>query len=243
MPSPFLVWNPNATNQENDAAYTADSLRSGGATAGAILPDPTFNKFAFQESIAVKALMDMLTNKGYAPTDGASVPATALSNLIGVLANIMTAADMAVFARLLSPTFTGVPQAPTPAAGDNSTKIATTAFVTALLALGFTFSIGTSGYIKFPTALGGFTLMWTQGASQTGGAAIVQTLNWPSPGFLTACLHVQLTTRIEAQHNDANQWYQIIGVPSKTSVVVFPCNAANSNSAAVFTCFAIGFGY
>lgn len=37
--------------------------------------------------------------------------------------------DSATLARLASPAFTGVPTAPTPAGGDNSTKIATTAFV------------------------------------------------------------------------------------------------------------------
>ena len=37
----------------------------------------------------------------------------------------------AIFATLASPTFTGTPQAPTPSANDNSTKIATTAYVDA----------------------------------------------------------------------------------------------------------------
>lgn len=39
-------------------------------------------------------------------------------------------ADLAALATLASPTFTGNPQAPTPTAGDSSTSIATTAFVT-----------------------------------------------------------------------------------------------------------------
>lgn len=41
--------------------------------------------------------------------------------------------DLAAKAPLASPTFTGTPSAPTVTAGDNSTKIATTAFVTAAL--------------------------------------------------------------------------------------------------------------
>ena len=242
MPSPFQIWNPNAANQENDAAYIADSLRTGGAPTNSILPSPTFNKFSYQTSIGVKALMDMLTNKGYSPTDGSAVPATALANLIGVLANIMTQADMAPFARLLSPTFTGVPQAPTPAAGDNSTKIATTAFVAALLGLGFTFSIGNNGYIKFPTALGGFTIQWMQGGGQGGGAGFQHVMTFPTP-FPTACLHVQLTTQIEAQHNDGGEWYQVLGQPTRTNCTVFLCNSSNVNPPAAFLCFLVAIGY
>lgn len=42
--------------------------------------------------------------------------------------------DSAAVARLASPTFTGTPAAPTPAPGDNTTKVATSAFVTAAVA-------------------------------------------------------------------------------------------------------------
>lgn len=45
-------------------------------------------------------------------------------------------AQDALKANVASPTFTGDPKAPTPAAGDNDTSIATTAFVTAALATG-----------------------------------------------------------------------------------------------------------
>ena len=42
--------------------------------------------------------------------------------------------DIAPLAPLASPAFTGAPTAPTPASGDNSTKVATTAFVQAAVA-------------------------------------------------------------------------------------------------------------
>lgn len=45
------------------------------------------------------------------------------------------------FAPLASPAFTGTPTAPTPATTDNSTKIATTAFVTSMIAQANTFSV------------------------------------------------------------------------------------------------------
>lgn len=51
---------------------------------------------------------------------------------VGFVANAiatMPAQDLSAYAPLASPTFTGTPTAPTPVEGDNSTKIATTAFV------------------------------------------------------------------------------------------------------------------
>lgn len=49
--------------------------------------------------------------------------------------------DTTAYAPLASPTFTGTPAAPTPSANDNSTKLATTAYVdTALAGAGVTFN-------------------------------------------------------------------------------------------------------
>jgi hypothetical protein len=86
--SNFQQWNPASANQENDAAYTADSLRSGGATIGAILPSPTFNKLAYQLSTGMAALMQMMANKGYTVSD------VTFSTLTSTLANILTTADL-----------------------------------------------------------------------------------------------------------------------------------------------------
>lgn len=80
----------------------------------------------------------------------ASAPATLdtlneLAEALGNDANFATtvANNLALKAPLASPTFTGAPTAPTPTLGDNSTKIATTAFVqAALAAFGLTISTG-----------------------------------------------------------------------------------------------------
>lgn len=71
----------------------------------------------------------------------ASSPATldTLNELAAALGNDPNFATtitnaLAAKAPLASPTFTGTPTAPTPAQGDNSLKLATTAFVTALVA-------------------------------------------------------------------------------------------------------------
>lgn len=63
--------------------------------------------------------------------------------------------DSGTLARLASPAFTGAPTAPTPSVGDNSTKIATTAFVTAALSAGvptgvmlpYAGSVAPAGYV------------------------------------------------------------------------------------------------
>jgi hypothetical protein len=72
-------------------------------------------------------------------TVGAQASNSNLTNLAGLTyastsfvkmtgANTFTL-DTTVYAPLASPTFTGTPTAPTPSAADNSTKLATTAYV------------------------------------------------------------------------------------------------------------------
>lgn len=87
--SNFQIWNPNQTNQENDTAYTSDSLRANGAASGAIFPSPTANKLFYQVSMMVAALGQMMANKGYSVADSNE------SNLITALSNILTNGDMA----------------------------------------------------------------------------------------------------------------------------------------------------
>ncbi len=148
--SNFQQWNPTQANQESDTAYAADSQRSGGAPASSILPSATANKVLYQVTTFVAALAQALANKGYPMSDAN------LATLEGQLANIMTLADMnayatvaalnaavALLAPLNSPALTGAPSAPTPGAGDNSTRIATTAFLNAVLA-----SYATQGWVS-----------------------------------------------------------------------------------------------
>lgn len=85
--SNFIQWNPSQTNQETDAEYTADSLRSAGAIGG-VFPSATGNKLYYQVSTMVAALAGMLAAKGYSTSD------SSLSTLEGVLANLLTNADM-----------------------------------------------------------------------------------------------------------------------------------------------------
>lgn len=83
----FLQWNPAQNNQSSDPAYSADTVRSGGAAIDGIFPSSTANKLFYQLSTMVAALGQMLANKGYAVSD------SDFNNLVAVLANIETAAD------------------------------------------------------------------------------------------------------------------------------------------------------
>jgi hypothetical protein len=98
--------------------------------------------------------------------------ALALSSFITAFlssANASTAMSTLGAATLSSPAFTGAPSAPTPTAGDNSTRLATTAFDTAAIAAALTAYTPTSG---LPTAIQGTTINSSQIAAafddQTG---------------------------------------------------------------------------
>jgi hypothetical protein len=185
----FLVWNPAAVNQETDDQYAADALRTGGAPSGQLFPSTTANKLFHQLSTFVAALGQALAAKGYEMTDAA------LNDLAGQLANVMTAADMAPYALLASPHFTGVPTAPTPSPDDASGTIPTTAWVRGVA------SFAEAGYQRFAS---GLVLQWCKGTLASGDST--QTVNFPIP-FPTACLHVQATNQPSGSNqNIAKGW-------------------------------------
>ena len=81
-------WNPTATNQESDAAYTADSQRAGGATNPSIFASILANKAFFQFSTYLTALFTAFANKGFATSDAS------LATLTAQCANFLTTADV-----------------------------------------------------------------------------------------------------------------------------------------------------
>ena len=80
--------------------------------------------------------------------------------------------DLTVFAPLASPAFTGTPTAPTQTASDNSTKIATTAFVTAAIATAISAITGIS-FDADTTGLGYTSLSDLQTKHPTGAAGTI----------------------------------------------------------------------
>ena len=86
MSNNFLQWNPAAVNQQDDSAYTADAMRTGGAVTGIFASDLA-NKLFYQCTTMVSALGESLSNKGYTISDAS------ISTLITALSNILTKAD------------------------------------------------------------------------------------------------------------------------------------------------------
>ena len=86
MPNNFQQWNPAAVNQQDDSAYTADAMRTGGAVTGIFASDLA-NKLFYQCTTMVSALGESLSNKGYTISDAS------ISTLITALSNILTKAD------------------------------------------------------------------------------------------------------------------------------------------------------
>lgn len=86
MSNNILQWNPAKNNQESDASYSADSMRTGGAVPG-IFAKELANKLFYQVTTMCSALGEMMSNKGYAISD------SDLTALITELSNILTKAD------------------------------------------------------------------------------------------------------------------------------------------------------
>lgn len=65
----YLQWNPGSANQESDATYLADSLRSGGATVNAIFGSALANKVLYQASTMATAIANAMVAHGVNASD------------------------------------------------------------------------------------------------------------------------------------------------------------------------------
>jgi len=97
----LLPFNPTQTNQESDAAYLADSNRTGGFGTDAIWPSPLANKTLNQMSNYLYAFFTSFANKGFTTNDDD------ISLLIAQCANFLTTAD-------IQPDLVSVAYSPTP---------------------------------------------------------------------------------------------------------------------------------
>lgn len=100
----------------------------------------------------------------------------------GMNADLLDGVEGADYAQLASPTFTGDPKAPTPAAADSSTSLATTAFVGGEIATAIASMLSVvssdvtgDGYLQ----LGGVALMIAWGSFSTSGANSEQDITFP----------------------------------------------------------------
>ena len=83
-----LQWNPTAANQENDAAYLADSQRAGGAVNPELFDAALANKLFYQLSTYMTGLFAAFAAKGFTTSD------SNLSTLTAQCANFLTTADV-----------------------------------------------------------------------------------------------------------------------------------------------------
>lgn len=133
---------------------------------------------AILESYA-KLASPAFTGNPTAPTQSAGNNSTRLATTAFVQAALNTInlsdyalkTDLNAKAPLASPTFTGTPKSTTPASSDNSTRIATTAFVKALVGAAnnggiVSANLAQNGYVKFAN---GFILQWGYLAASTSG--------------------------------------------------------------------------
>ena len=117
--------------------------------------------------------------------------------------------NLAAYAPLASPTFTGDPQAPTPATSDNDTSIATTAFVKAqgyLTSAPVTSVAGRTGAITLSnTDISGLGTMATASASNYSTTAVADTLYAPiAAGLPTGGTVGQVLTKNSGTNYDAS---------------------------------------
>jgi hypothetical protein len=117
--------------------------------------------------------------------------------------------NLAAYAPLASPTFTGDPQAPTPATSDNDTSIATTAFVKAqgyLTSAPVTSVAGRTGAITLSnTDISGLGTMATASASNYSTTAVADTLYAPiAAGLPTGGTVGQVLTKNSGTNFDAS---------------------------------------
>lgn len=139
---------------------------SGNASAGVSATKPG----AYWYHMITEEIRNVIVGCGIAPAYGA------LTQLWSALQD--------KFAPKESPTLTGTPAAPTPGAADNSTRIATTAWLYAAMAtvmayFGFAISLAANGYIKFPSILGGVIIQWGKVNTGTSGTTVVFPIAFP----------------------------------------------------------------
>jgi hypothetical protein len=221
----------NATSHTGSGTYSLWTVNVGGTTT-AVLPVGGTTGQILQKSSNLN--YDVSWTTPYAGADAlktannlselTATAATARTNLgLGTMAT-QTAAN---YALLSSPTFGGVPAAPTATAGTNTTQIATTAFVTT--------AVSTKANTASPTFTGVVTI--PAGASISGYATLVSPSFSGVPTAPTAST-VTNTTQIATTAYVKNQGFQTVAGaaatfapllnPTFSGTVIIPAGASIS---------------
>jgi hypothetical protein len=176
----FLQWNPGQANQETDPSYVADPSRTGGAATGAIFASPLANKLFYQLTTFVAAFSNMLVAKGYSPNDAN------IATLAALLANVITAADLAALNYLPTATWLAAQPFSTAIGGTGATSLNAAKIANRV---GQYDIIGHTGAITAQTLMastpsGRYTVKWNAHmASGSIGTALTVTVTWTQGGI------------------------------------------------------------
>jgi len=161
----------------NLAAYTGFEISLSGNTSIA------FTGASAGERVTLIFVQDAVGGRTVAwpsGTYGAAQPDPTPNAVSAISFEVDAALNLRAYTPVMSSAGT-VAIAASPASNDNSLRVATTAWALG----GFAISLGPTGYVKFPTWIGGFILQWSVGASQSD-SSVTQTINFPI-NFPTNC--------------------------------------------------------
>jgi hypothetical protein len=142
MPTVYLTIEPWKAVDVTDAEYLALQRQGLIYTGATVLPPAAYTNEMYDEADnpAGEIVARLLASGALSGGGGSTPDATTLvkgklmlAGDLGGTADLPTVPGLAAKAPLASPTFTGTPAAPTPSAADNTTKLATTAFVKAAI--------------------------------------------------------------------------------------------------------------
>ena len=210
--SNFLQFNPTQANQENDAAYTADPTRSGGAGVGAIWPSSSANKTLYQLSTFVTAFAQMMVGKGFSMSD-ADVNALALelSNIVALGGSPLPISQGGTGAT--SFILAGLPKV----VGNLDLYTQTTSLSTTTL-----YTPSVAGFYWIPAAI--------LGRSPTGTTTMAMTFSWTQSGLPMSTVY-SLVLNLGGHNGAAGDGavlYSDAGTPITVSTVWSPGGAGDN---------------
>jgi hypothetical protein len=159
----------------------------------------------------------------------ARLPATISSDITGNAATCTLATDSnkldniaaASWAKLSSPAFIGTPTAPTQTAGNNSTRLATTAFVTTAVGSGATVTSSSTLAYSGPST----TTSWSHGQATMPLMVQINFINVIAQGGFTAGDIVSLNNMASSTDGGSGYFTNGIGVELTTSQVIVRISA------------------